>query len=114
LGVNRPLGTFGARIDISYCLGLISKEELQDLQIIQDIRNKFAHRLHDISFDDEDIIEACKRLNIPQKFRKAGIPLANTESHRDLYLLGFSMLASQIGMRVLEVERERRTRRSDI
>lgn len=112
LDINSSLGTFGDRINISYCLGLISKKEFQDLQIIQEIRNEFAHRLHDISFDDEEIVDACKKLNIPRTFREAGIPIAQTESHRDLFLLGFSMLASQIGLRVLTVERERRERLS--
>ena len=52
---DTPLGSFGARITTAYCLGLISKIELNDLRQIKNIRNRFAHKLHGYSFDDKDL-----------------------------------------------------------
>src|SRR6266545_1394404 len=52
---ERPLGPFGARIRAAYCMGLIAKEEFQDLKLIEAIRNEFAHQLHGLSFDEASI-----------------------------------------------------------
>ncbi len=46
---ERPLGAFGARIRAAYCMGLIAKEEFQDLKLIKAIRNEFAHQLHGLA-----------------------------------------------------------------
>ena len=41
---ERPLGTFGARIKTAYCLGLISRDEFDDLRIIQKIRKEIKEK----------------------------------------------------------------------
>src|SRR5688572_23015419 len=48
---NAPLGTFSARIDASFQMGLVSKELARDLHIIRKIRNQFAHEPLDTTFD---------------------------------------------------------------
>jgi len=40
---NRALGSFKAKVDLIYLLGLIDKEFYQDLTVINKIRNRFAH-----------------------------------------------------------------------
>ena len=62
LSNERPLGAFGARIRILYCLGLIPRNDFDALLIIKNIRNEFAHQLHGRSFDDVDIADLCKKL----------------------------------------------------
>ena len=47
---NGPLGTFSARIDLAYCLGLTSDDEYRDLNLVRKIRNDFAHRLTGLIF----------------------------------------------------------------
>lgn len=55
------LGTFANRIDIAYALGLISKEQTNDLDTIRNIRNVFAHAVKDISFKDPLVKAECKQ-----------------------------------------------------
>lgn len=52
---QKPLGAFVARIDICYVLGLISEAEWKGLLIVAKIRNGFAHRLENLSFEDESL-----------------------------------------------------------
>jgi mannitol operon repressor len=59
---NSPLNRFGARIQLSYALGLITKVEYREAEIIRRIRNAFAHRLHGLSFDDQQIAAWCRNL----------------------------------------------------
>jgi hypothetical protein len=59
------LQSFGAKIAIAYRFGLISESEHDNLKIIKDIRNKFAHNLHDISFDHQWVRDACLRFRFP-------------------------------------------------
>ena len=52
---NSLLSTFSAKIHATYCLGLISKNEFEDLQIVRRIRNNFAHELQNCNFDNVSI-----------------------------------------------------------
>lgn len=59
---NSPLGTFSSRIKMAYYLGKISKEARRDLDLLRDIRNKFAHHPSVVSFDDESVANKCREL----------------------------------------------------
>jgi hypothetical protein len=54
-GTNAPLGTFSARIDLAYRLGLISSQMTRDLHLVDKIRNEFAHRVEGPSFSEGGI-----------------------------------------------------------
>lgn len=56
-----PIGSFGARIIISYSLNLITKEEYDDIKLIKKIRNIFAHEMY-VSFSDDRIKSHCASL----------------------------------------------------
>jgi mannitol operon repressor len=99
---DRPLSAFSARIKAAYCLGLISKDERDDLNLIRRIRNRFAHRLHDLSFDDKEIVDWCNSLQIPR-----GFPM-DYQSHGDLFMVGVTLLSSRLGLRIVKAEKERR------
>jgi DNA-binding MltR family transcriptional regulator len=60
---NRPLGSNGARYQLAYCLGLIGKEERDDLETIAAIRNAFAHRYDIRSFEHERTKEYLSKLH---------------------------------------------------
>lgn len=66
---DRPLGTLGSRIALAYCLGLITDSEQRDLSVIKNIRNKFAHRLHGLTFSSDVIGAECDKLEgVPYRF----------------------------------------------
>lgn len=100
---DRPLSAFSARINAAYCLGLISQIERDDLHLIRRIRNRFAHRLHDLSFDDDEIINWCHSLKIPKNVLLPEI----SHSHRILFITGVTLLAQQIALRALQASRKR-------
>lgn len=62
-GFNAPIGTFSSRINMSYSLGLISKEELEILNTVRKIRNDFGHKWGELSFEIQPISDRVKSLN---------------------------------------------------
>jgi mannitol operon repressor len=60
LGHRGPLGTFSSRIDATYLLGLIRRDQFGDLNTIRKIRNEFAHSHGPRSFDFAPISEFCR------------------------------------------------------
>jgi hypothetical protein len=75
-GINAPLGTFSSRINMCYCLGLITELEYEECKTIKKIRNEFGHRVHGITFDDQKIKDLCNNLraNTPDGKRYDGNP----------------------------------------
>jgi DNA-binding MltR family transcriptional regulator len=68
-GDSQPLGNFYARIEMAAALGLISRDERDDLNLIRQIRNHVAHHpLGELSFDDAKIKTKCARLKTPVQF----------------------------------------------
>lgn len=98
------IGSFGARITISYGLGLISKEECDDLRIIKNIRNRFAHGLHGLSFSDDWIHDASLKLVTSDFDYISGLK----ENPRNRFLTAVSLLSAGLEMRRLAAKREQR------
>jgi mannitol operon repressor len=61
-GANAPLGTFSARINMCFGLGLIDNHEHSECNIIRKIRNEFAHSVHGTTFADKGVVVLCERL----------------------------------------------------
>ena len=61
---NGALGTLSNKLDLSYSLGIISKTEYDDINIIRKIRNDFAHSYDDIDFDSPKIVSLINNLNL--------------------------------------------------
>jgi mannitol operon repressor len=57
-----PFATFYSRIVAAKAFGLISKKQADQLHIIRDIRNQFAHALICLDFDNELIARRCDQL----------------------------------------------------
>ena len=61
-GANAPLGTLSARASISYSLGLIQKNEFEEITLIRKIRNEFGHQWKNVDFNNKKIISYCNKL----------------------------------------------------
>lgn len=59
-----PLASFGAKIRMGHALGVYGVAARQDLTIVRQIRNTFAHSRLTISFDTPEIGEACRQLTL--------------------------------------------------
>jgi DNA-binding MltR family transcriptional regulator len=59
---NGALGSFSARADACYALGLVAKPIYKDLLKIAEIRNMIAHHHLALSFQAKDITKLCKEL----------------------------------------------------
>jgi Mannitol repressor len=51
-----PLGRFAAKVDVAYAFDLIDDDLYQDLTVIRNIRNEFAHSVTDISFASPEVM----------------------------------------------------------
>jgi len=58
------LGAFGTRADLAYLMGLINPEDRDDLYLIAEIRNRFAHWAKPASFADREISALCNKITI--------------------------------------------------
>ena len=63
LGTARPIGTFSARIDIGYCVGLLPERVYRDLHLIRKIRNEFAHAPVATTFQTPEVKLRCGELS---------------------------------------------------
>jgi len=73
-GGNAPIGTLSARMKLAYSLGLITRLEFQECDLIRKIRNEFAHDVHGLSFRTPKIADLAARLqaNTPDHKRFEG------------------------------------------
>lgn len=79
--VNGVLATFEAKIQMSYYLGLISKNEKSNITYLQRVRNKFAHQFIDITFENDAISNVCSNFEIPKNcYMPNEIPRPNKET----------------------------------
>lgn len=92
LKFDQPLGTFGNRVRMIYCLGLIDKVIWNDLKLIGKIRNRFAHDLY-ASFNDDQIKTYCKDLRWHRQNYMHPPPDATT---RDLYQVGVNTVITYL------------------
>ena len=67
---NGILGSFSAKINMSYALGLIGPETKEVLHRIRAIRNFFAHFTKHASFDDSEIRAECERFPFSKGMRE--------------------------------------------
>ena len=66
--LNFPLNSFRAKIIIGHALALYGKETFIELDYIRQIRNAFAHAVHNIKFSTPIVASSCKKLKTSNKF----------------------------------------------
>jgi len=54
-GQFAPLRSFSAKIELGFALGLFNNQRRESLELIREVRNKFAHRLEAAGFDHSEI-----------------------------------------------------------
>jgi CheY-like chemotaxis protein len=101
--IDRPLSSFSSRIRAAYCLGLIPRDEYDDLLMVRKLRNRFAHGMHGLSVDDDVIVSWCNELKIPKKI------FAGKVHHWDTFLIAVSMLTSRLAIRAKGIGEKRLT-----
>jgi hypothetical protein len=67
-----PVGTFTARIEVAYRLGLLRPEWHHDLQIISQIRNEFAHGPAGMTLNKQSVSDLCANLICGEKWIEHG------------------------------------------
>ena len=67
-GSDGPLGSFGARTNLAYLLGLITEDAHADLQTFGKIRNSFAHYTEHDTFETESIKARCSNFKLIKKY----------------------------------------------
>ena len=103
LDVDRPLGTFAARVRATICMGLISKTEYHDLNLIMQIQHIFANQVHGAAFTDNGIREKCFQLRTPREVLLPG----ETRTPRQLFVFATALLTQQLAWRALQAEQKR-------
>jgi hypothetical protein len=76
--IGAPLSTFAAKIEIAFAIGIIDDKIRTLINLIRDVRNRFAHRIEALTFDHPDIsqkIETVAMLNQEDTIRKRFIML---------------------------------------
>lgn len=84
--LNYNLSNFSSRINFAYSIGLINEKLMNDLNIIRNIRNEFAHSFEPIDFNSEKIDKLVKGLQY--KFRDGD----EVNNRRQLTTYIFSLL----------------------
>jgi DNA-binding MltR family transcriptional regulator len=59
-----PLGPFGTKIRLAYMLRIIGPEQYRDLIVVNKIRNKFAHDLNVVSFENPPVRDWLENMHI--------------------------------------------------
>lgn len=98
------LGTYSSRIRAAYCLGLLTAEERNDLDLIRRIRNPFAHRVRPPSFEEGQIRDLSLNLSIGKRFLNQD----QWNSPRECFQATTAALAYSLSVRALQVKREQR------
>ncbi len=93
---DRPLSSFGSRINLAFCLGIINKIIYEDLHTIRKIRNKYAHQLHNYSWDEPEIVNWCKILNHSKMIVNINPNIA--KSHNELFILAVVQISTWLGL----------------
>lgn len=63
LSPRGAVGTFAAKSELAYAMGLIPKAWLQDLATLGELRNLFAHHRLALSFEDDQAFELAEKLH---------------------------------------------------
>lgn len=64
-GMNAPLNTFSAKIELGFALAIYGEPVAEDLRAIKAVRNRFAHVIAARSFHDSHVSRQCMKLHCP-------------------------------------------------
>jgi DNA-binding MltR family transcriptional regulator len=84
---NAVLGTASSKIRLVFAVNLISEEQYHDMMLINDIRNVFAHTLHNIDFTNHLIVKDCNKLLSYKSSIGGVLPPPNNSKEQYLYTI---------------------------
>lgn len=85
-----PIQPFSTRIHLAYGLGFFGYRAYEDLKIIKDIRNAFAHSPDRITFENADVVRLCRLLGMPDSVKYGERPMPKTP--RERFMRAFELL----------------------
>ncbi len=94
-----PLWSLYAKSSIAYCLGLITRGELDDFRAMNRIRNHFAHDLRKASFEDQAITKEMGEIESYKRFLSH-----DTNSPRQHFNIAVSVLAYSLAVKAAKTE----------
>lgn len=100
LKTDGPLGTFSARINASFALGLIPPGVQRDLHLVRKIRNAFAHKLGVHSFEESPFRDWCAEFAILKTFPDYRSWVRPGDLYRRIFELALSFLMGEINTRI--------------
>jgi len=98
-------GNFYSRIELVYRLGLIHPLFHNELHLIRDIRNEFAHKTLGVNFENPKVIELTSKLVFPRAAdqyiitkakQEPEIKLLVNQSSRDRFILSGALLLHRL------------------
>lgn len=89
----QALANFSNKINLAFCLGLIDKVVKDDLKLVKNIRNKFAHDLY-VSFDDAQIKSWVRELKFHKISMLMDAPFEATELQ--IFQVGVNQLITNL------------------
>jgi len=69
--LSRSLGSFSAKVDLAFCIGIISSPLYQDIQLLNKLRNRCAHDWGDFAVTDEIIASFIEPMAMKQAINAA-------------------------------------------
>jgi DNA-binding MltR family transcriptional regulator len=72
-GSNAPLGTFSARIEMAYRIGLTDANFSRNLHLVRKIRNDFAHNVAGCAFSDSSVMSRLTELRRGTRLPERGM-----------------------------------------
>jgi len=97
-GPLAPFGTLYSRTIAAYSLGLISNDELNDLSMIREVRNTFAHSSKPIEFSSSELKPKLDNLLIPHLVPEDVLDTSEL-SPRQLFVNAVSMISTFLDRR---------------
>ncbi len=86
-----PLSSFDSRINLADAFRLISEGHRDDLCLVKDIRNRFAHSPQLIDLQRVDIKAMVHKLSMYHTLHSQPVPPEVQRSERDIYLYSIGM-----------------------
>lgn len=99
-----PLSTMSAKINVAYHLGLINKNEYEDLKIIKNIRNDFAHSFETINFETQRIKNKCIRLKVLTSTNPPKDAMDSIKNTKTFFQINTTLLASLLYYHLSQTE----------
>jgi hypothetical protein len=102
-----PLSSFSAKIEMAFALGVISNDARLALHLVRDIRNMFAHRIAQMSFDDPEVKNLIDTRSTPSvKAMKVSYKKKFINSFQGIAVVLYGTVATDIRIKSLEETHE--------